>query len=68
MKERNMNKQIQAALASYARTAVSAGLGMYMSGHSDAKSIGFAALGAVAGPLLRALNKNDSAFGIGAAK
>lgn len=63
-----MNKQIQAALASYARTAVSAGLGMYLAGHSDPKSIGMAALGAVAGPALRALNKNDSAFGIGSSK
>jgi len=63
-----MNKQLQAALASYARTAVSAGIGMYMAGHTDAKSIGMAALGAVAGPLLRALNPKDGSFGIGAAK
>jgi hypothetical protein len=63
-----MNKQIQAILASYGRTAVSAGLGMYMAGHTDAKSIGLAAVGAVAGPLLRALNPKDSAFGIGASK
>jgi hypothetical protein len=63
-----MNKQLQAALASYARTAISAGIGMYMAGHTDAKSIGMAALGAVAGPLLRALNPKDGSFGIGAAK
>lgn len=61
-----MNKQIQAIAASYARTAISAGLGTYMAGHTDAKSIGFAALGAIAGPLLRALNPKDTAFGIGA--
>ena len=61
-------KQLQAVVASYARTAVSAGLGMYMAGHTDAKSIGLAALGAVAGPLLRALNPKDAAFGIGASK
>jgi len=63
-----MNKQLQAALASYARTAVSAGIAMYMAGHTDAKSIGMAALGAVAGPLLRALNPKDGSFGIGATK
>jgi hypothetical protein len=63
-----MSKQLQAVIASYARTAVSAGIAMYMAGHTDAKSIGFAALGAVAGPLLRALNPKDAAFGIGASK
>jgi len=63
-----MNKQLQAAAASYARTAVSAALGMYMAGHTDAKSIGMAAIGAVAGPLLRALNPKDGAFGVGASK
>ena len=41
---------------------------MYMAGHTDPKSIGMAALGAVAGPALRALNKNDAAFGLGASK
>ena len=63
-----MNKQLQAVVASYLRTAVSAALAMYMAGHTDAKSIGLAALGAVAGPLLRALNPKDAAFGIGASK
>jgi hypothetical protein len=63
-----MNKQLQAILASYARTAVSAGIGMYMAGHTDPKSIGLAAAGAVAGPLLRALNPKDAAFGLGATK
>ena len=63
-----MNKKVQAVVASYARTGVSAALAMYMAGHTDAKSIGMAALGAVAGPLLRALNPKDTAFGIGASK
>jgi hypothetical protein len=63
-----MNKQLQAVVASYARTAVSAALGMYMAGHTDTKSIGLAALGAIAGPLLRALNPKDAAFGLGATK
>jgi hypothetical protein len=63
-----MNKQLQAAAASYGRTAVSAALGMYLAGHTDPKSIGLAALGAVAGPLLRALNPKDASFGVGASK
>lgn len=63
-----MNKQLQAALASYVRTAVSAAAAMYMAGHTDAKSLGMAALGAVLGPLARAVNPKDSAFGAGANK
>ena len=61
-------KALQAMIASYARTAISAGLGMYLAGHTDPKSIGMAAAGAVAGPLFRALNPKDSSFGIGASK
>jgi hypothetical protein len=63
-----MNKQLQAVLASYTRTALAAALAMVLAGHTDLKSIGLAALSAVAGPLLRALNPKDSAFGVGAAK
>lgn len=63
-----MNKKLQALLASYARTAVSAAVAMYMSGHTDVKSLGMAAVGAVAGPLLRALNPKDGAFGVGSSK
>ena len=62
------SKALQAVVASYARSAIAAALGMYMAGHTDTKSLGMAAVGAVAGPLLRALNKNDTAFGIGASK
>jgi len=62
------SKALQAIAASYGRSAVAAALGMYMAGHTDPKSIGMAALGAVAGPALRALNKKDSAFGLGASK
>lgn len=55
-------------VASYARTAVSAALGLYMSGHTDTKTLAYGALGAVAGPLLRALNPKDASFGIGSGK
>ena len=61
-------KALKAMIASYARTAISAGLGMYLAGHTDPKSIGMAAAGAVAGPLFRALNPKDTSFGIGASK
>jgi len=58
-----MNKQLQAALSSYARTAISAAAAMYMAGHTDPKDIAAAALAAVLGPLARALNPKDKAFG-----
>ena len=63
-----MNKQIQAVLASYGRTAFSAVLAMYLAGNHDGKALASAAIAAVAGPLLRALNPKDGAFGVGAAK
>ena len=63
-----MNAKLKAAAASYARTAASAAIAMHMAGHTDPKSLGMAAIGAVAGPALRALNKNDAAFGLGSAK
>jgi hypothetical protein len=61
-------KALQAVAASYARTAVSAALALYLAGNTDVKSLATAALAAIAGPLLRALNPKDSAFGIGASK
>jgi hypothetical protein len=63
-----MNKQLEAALASYLRTAVSAAAGMYLAGHTDAKSLGMAALGAIIGPLARAVNPKDPSFGVGVGK
>jgi hypothetical protein len=63
-----MNKQIQAIVASYLRTAVSAAVAMYMAGHTDPKDIATAALASVLGPLSRAINPKDNAFGIGAKK
>lgn len=52
-------------LASYGRTAVSAGLAVYMAGNHDAKAIIAAMVAAVSGPLMRWLNPSDPAFGRG---
>lgn len=62
-KESTMNQQLQAVLASYARTAISAVAAMYMAGHTDPKDLLTAALAAVLGPLARAVNPKDAAFG-----
>ena len=58
-----MNAKIQAIVMSYLRTALSAILGAYIAGQTDQKLLGSLALSAVAGPLLRALNPKDAAFG-----
>lgn len=60
--------QLQAMLASYLRTAVSAAAAMYLAGHTDAKSLLTAALAAVLGPLARAVNPKDGSFGVGVSK
>jgi hypothetical protein len=62
-KEIKMNAKIQAIVMSYLRTALSAILGAYIAGQTDPKLLGSLALSAVAGPLLRALNPKDAAFG-----
>jgi hypothetical protein len=41
---------------------------MYLSGNTDAKALGCAFLAAILGPLSRALNPKDGAFGVGASK
>lgn len=58
-----MNTQVKAALASYARSFVVAALTLVLAGTTDLKVIALAGVGAVAGPLLRAINPNDTAFG-----
>lgn len=65
MKESNMNKeQIQAVVASYLRTAVSAVAGAYLAGQTDTKTLGCMFLAAILGPLARALNPKDTSFGL----
>jgi hypothetical protein len=65
-KEGNMklSPALQAAVASYLRTAVAAVAAMYMSGNTDPKALGSAFAAAILGPLARALNPKDGAFGI----
>ena len=55
------------ALNSYGRAALVAVLTLYVAvPNASAQSLGKAALCAVAAPLLRALNVDDKAFGLGA--
>ena len=65
MKESNMNTQnLKAMAASYLRTAVAAVAGAYLAGQTDTKTLGCMFLAAILGPLARALNPKDTAFGV----
>ena len=59
---------LKAMGASYLRTAISAVVGAYMAGQTDPKTLGCMFIAAILGPLSRALNPKDGAFGIGANK
>lgn len=54
----------RAMIESYIRTAISAAVAVWMTGNHDWKALGTAAASAILGPLMRALNPNDGAFGI----
>jgi hypothetical protein len=56
-------EQIKAMLASYGRSALAAGIAMYMSGVTDPATLAYSLVGAIAPVALRALNPNDKAFG-----
>jgi hypothetical protein len=59
-----MNAKAKAALASYGRSFVVAAAAAYGLGQTDPKDILIAGLVAIIGPGLRAINKNDPAFGL----
>lgn len=63
-----MNAKAQAVLMSYFRAAAVAVLAMYMNGQTNPKSLAAAALAAIAGPALKALDPKSPEFGIGCNK
>jgi hypothetical protein len=60
-----MNTKTQAVLATYLRAAVAAVIALYLAGETDLKKLGFAAIAAVAGPVLKWLDPNAKEFGRG---
>jgi len=56
-------EQIKAMLASYARSALAAGVAMYASGITDPETLAYSLLGAIVPVALRAVNPKDAAFG-----
>lgn len=59
-----MNPKVKAALASYARSFLVAASAAYGMGQTEPKDLVVAGLVAIIGPGLRAINKNDPAFGM----
>ena len=59
-----MNKKnVKAIVATYARAGVASIIALYLAGVTDPKALLSAALAAVAGPLLKALDPNATEFG-----
>lgn len=61
-----MNKKAKAIALSYFRAAIAAAIAVYLAGNTDPKALLAAALAAVAGPALKALDPNSPEFGVGA--
>ena len=59
-----LNDKTKAMLASYGRSVLGAAIALYMAGVTDPKDLWAALVAAIAPVALRALNPNDSAFGI----
>lgn len=64
-----MNKNtLKAIAATYLRAAVASVIALYLAGVTDPKALLSAALAAVAGPVLKALDPKATEFGKGSAK
>ena len=63
----NMIK-LKAIAFSYLRAGAAAVLALYLAGNTDLKTLAFAGVGAIAGPLLKALDSSATEFGKGSAK
>lgn len=59
-----INDNNKALVASYARSVLASGLALYMAGVTDPKDLWAALVAAIAPVALRAINPNDTAFGI----
>lgn len=64
-----MNKeQLIAAAGSYIRAALASVVALYMAGQTDPAVLVNAFVAGLVGPLAKALNPKDKAYGIGASK
>lgn len=56
-------KKLEAIASTYLRAAIASVIALYLAGVTDPKALLSAALAAVAGPLLKALDPNCTEFG-----
>ncbi len=59
-------KQIKAVLTTYFRAAAASVIALYLAGVTEPKALLSAAVAAVAGPVLKAIDPNATEFGRGA--
>ena len=60
-----MNAELKAAALSYLRAALSSAAALLISGITDPKILVNALLAGLLGPILRAVNPKDTAYGLG---
>ena len=61
-----MNKdKLTAVVGTYLRAAVASAIALYLSGVTEPKALLMAGLAAIAGPVLKWLDPNETAFGRG---
>lgn len=56
-------KKLEAIVATYLRAAAASVIALYLAGVTEPKALASAALAAVAGPILKALDPNAKEFG-----
>ena len=61
----NMNTKAKAIALSYFRAGVAAAIAVYLAGNTSPKALLTAALAAIAGPALKALDPSSPEFGVG---
>ena len=57
--------KLKAIVLSYLRAGAAAVVALYLAGNTDLKTLAFAGIGAIAGPLLKALDASAPEFGVG---
>jgi len=62
------NKKIEAIIATYLRAAAASAIALYLAGVTEPKALLAAAVAAIAGPLLKALDPKATEFGKNSAK
>jgi len=64
-----MNKdKVTAVVGTYLRAAIAAVIALYISGTTEPKALLMAGVAAIAGPVLKWLDPNETAFGRGSQK